>query len=107
MAFRFIPIIAGELEAIVKAQASRGADFGGRGFNPIAKVIAYIPLVVPVTIRALERANALADAMEARCYSSRGRTRYIVSESGTMDFALSISALVFGTAATFAGFILR
>lgn len=77
LSFRFIPLIAGELEAIVKAQASRGADFGtGRG-GPIAKLKSYLPLFVPVTVRALERAELLAEAMEARCYSGEGRTRYV------------------------------
>jgi len=77
-AFRFIPLVAGELEAIVKAQASRGGDFGtGRG-GPVAKARAYLPLFVPVTLRALDRAEILAEAMEARCYSESGRTRYVV-----------------------------
>ncbi len=75
-AFRFIPIIAGEIEDIVKAQSSRGADFGaGRG-GIIAKARAYLPLFVPVTVRALERAQSLAQAMEARCYTETGRSRY-------------------------------
>jgi len=75
IALRFVPMIAGELEAIAKAQASRGADFGsGRG-GPIAKARAYLPLFVPVTVRALERAEALAEAMEARGYTEEGRTR--------------------------------
>jgi energy-coupling factor transport system permease protein len=70
-----VPILVGELESIAKAQASRGADFGsGRG-GPIAKARAYLPLFVPVTIRALERAELLAEAMEARGYTGEGRTR--------------------------------
>jgi energy-coupling factor transport system permease protein len=70
-----VPILAGELESIAKAQASRGANFGsGRG-GPIAKARAYLPLFVPVTIRALERAEILAEAMEARGYAEEGRTR--------------------------------
>jgi len=78
--FRFIPVIALELESIVKAQASRGADFGsGRG-GPIAKARAYLPLFVPVTLRALERAELLAVAMEARGYSEEGVTRYAIYE---------------------------
>lgn len=77
-AFRFIPLIAGELESIVKAQAARGADFGTGKGGPFAKTRAYLPLFVPVTIRALERAEALGEAMEARCYSGGdGRTRYV------------------------------
>jgi energy-coupling factor transport system permease protein len=75
VALRFVPLVAGELEDIAKAQASRGADFGtGRG-GPIAKARAYLPLFVPVTIRALERAQIMAEAMEARGYTEEGRTR--------------------------------
>ncbi len=75
IALRFVPMIAGELESIAKAQASRGADFGsGRG-GPIAKARAYLPLFVPVTVRALERAELLAEAMESRGYAEKGRTR--------------------------------
>lgn len=73
-AIRFIPIIAGELEEIVKAQASRGADFGQDTKGLLAKARAYLPLFVPVTIRALERAEMLAEAMEARCYTGEGQT---------------------------------
>ena len=51
VAFRFIPIVAGELESVVKAQAARGADFGAGKGGPIRKARAYLPLVVPVTIR--------------------------------------------------------
>jgi energy-coupling factor transport system permease protein len=70
-----VPILVAELESIAKAQASRGADFGsGRG-GPIAKARAYLPLFVPVTVRALERAEIMAEAMEARGYSEDGRTR--------------------------------
>jgi energy-coupling factor transport system permease protein len=75
IALRFVPIIVGELEAIAKAQASRGADFGSGKGGPIAKARAYLPLFVPVTVRALERAELLAEAMEARGYTGEGRTR--------------------------------
>lgn len=95
LSFRFIPIVAGELEAIVKAQASRGADFGtGRG-GPLAKVKAYLPLFVPVTIRALERAELLAEAMEARCYTGRGGTRYVVYEGIPREALVRALALLF------------
>ena len=95
VAFRFIPIVAGELESVVRAQAARGADFGaGRG-GPIRKAKAYLPLVVPITVRALERAEALAEAMEARCYRAKGRTRFITNESGLADMAARAGALVF------------
>lgn len=68
---KFVPIVAGELEDIVKAQASRGATFGSESLHPLAKARNYLPLFVPVTIRALERAEILAEAMEARCYGGK------------------------------------
>jgi energy-coupling factor transport system permease protein len=95
VAFRFIPIVAGELESVVKAQAARGADFGaGRG-GPIRKARAYLPLIVPVTIRALERAEMLAEAMEARCYRPKGRSRYVMHASGPFDTAACVGALAY------------
>jgi len=99
IAFRFIPIIAGELEAIVKAQAARGADFGVSRGGPIRKARAYLPLFVPVTIRALERAENLAEAMEARCYVSKGRTRYAVTAIGRWDPLVKTGAVLYAAAA--------
>jgi energy-coupling factor transport system permease protein len=103
--FRFIPVIAGELEAIVKAQASRGANFGtGRG-GPIAKARAYLPLIVPVTVRALERAESLAEAMEARCYTGEGRTRFVHYTRIRGEIWVRVLALVVCAAAFAAGAI--
>ena len=75
IALRFVPLLAMEAEHIVKAQASRGADFGrGRG-GPLARVRRMLPLYVPLFLSALRRAEALALAMEARCYTGgAGRT---------------------------------
>ena len=95
VAFRFIPIITGELESVVKAQAARGADFGRRKGGPIRKAKAYIPLLLPVTIRALERAEALAEAMEARGYSSKGRSRYVEYLGGPGDMLARFGAGIF------------
>lgn len=98
VAFRFIPIVAGELEGTVKAQAARGADFGTGKGGPLRRARAYLPLVVPVTIRALERAEALAEAMEARCYEARGRTRYVKTEGGRYDLVARLAAIAFAGA---------
>jgi energy-coupling factor transport system permease protein len=94
VALRFVPIVAGELEAIVKAQASRGADFGsGRG-GPMAKARAYLPLFVPVTVRALERAEIMAEAMEARGYTEDGRTRLAVYPRRKGEFVADMLAIL-------------
>ena len=95
IAFRFIPIIAGEFESVVKAQAARGADFGTRSRGPLRKAKAYLPLIVPVTIRALERAEALGEAMETRCYGTGPSTRYIETAGGAADMTARILALAY------------
>lgn len=101
IALRFVPIIAGELETIAKAQASRGADFGSGKGGPLAKARAYLPLFVPVTIRSLERAELLAEAMESRGYAEEGRTR-LASYPMQKGEALARLAALAACAASFA-----
>jgi len=107
ISFRFIPIVAGELETIVKAQASRGGDFGTGKGGPIAKARAYLPLFVPVTIRALERAEILAEAMEARCYTEAGRSRYLVYPPVRGEAIVRAGLVALCAAAFAAGALLR
>ena len=68
IALRFIPILIEEVDKIMKAQISRGADFD-KG-NLIEKAKSLVPLLVPLFVSAFRRANDLAYAMESRCYSS-------------------------------------
>ncbi|MDA3958428.1 energy-coupling factor transporter transmembrane protein EcfT [Oceanispirochaeta sp.] len=73
---RYIPIQAMEAEHITKAQASRGGSFGTWKMGLFKKLRLYIPLLVPLFVAALERAEILVEAMEARCYEpgqERGR----------------------------------
>ncbi len=107
VALRFVPILAGEMEAIAKAQASRGADFGtGRG-GPISRARAYLPLFVPISVRALERAEALAEAMEARGYVEDGRTRLACYPKPRGEAASRIAAVVACAASFVADYSLR
>lgn len=64
LALRFIPTIIDEAKIILKAQASRGADFAERSWKEKAKVL--ITLLVPVTAGTFRRAQELTDSMEAR-----------------------------------------
>jgi energy-coupling factor transport system permease protein len=74
IALRFIPILLEETDKIMKAQIARGADF--ESGNLIKKAKSLVPLLVPLFISAFRRANDLAMAMEARCYSGgEGRTK--------------------------------
>ena len=74
IALRFIPTLIEETDKIMKAQAARGADF--ESGNLIKRVNALIPILVPLFLSALKRAEDLATAMEARGYhGGEGRTR--------------------------------
>lgn len=74
IALRFIPTTAEEAERIMTAQQARGARFDAGG--PVARARAYAPVLVPLFFQLFRRADALATAMEARCYrGSEGRTR--------------------------------
>ena len=55
-----------EAEKIMKAQMARGAEFSRGSLTRRAR--ALIPLLVPLFVSAFRRADALALAMEARCY---------------------------------------
>ncbi len=74
IALRFIPTLLEETDRIIKAQQARGADFEGGIFK---RAKALIPVLIPLLIGSFRRADELADAMDARCYSgAKNRTKY-------------------------------
>jgi len=69
IAYRFMPTVAEELERLMKAQASRGADFGRPGrLQFIQRTRQLVPVTVPLFVSAFRRAEDLIVAMESRCY---------------------------------------
>jgi energy-coupling factor transport system permease protein len=74
IALRFIPILVEETDKIMKAQTARGADF--ESGNIIQRLKSMLPILVPLFVSAIRRANDLALAMDARCYhGGAGRTK--------------------------------
>ena len=74
IALRFIPILIEETDKIMKAQMARGADF--ESGNVIQRIRNMLPILVPLFVSAIRRANELALAMDARCYhGGKGRTK--------------------------------
>jgi energy-coupling factor transport system permease protein len=94
IALRFVPTLAEEMERIMKAQASRGADISRQGFwRPDKAARVVLPLIVPLFMGAFRRAEDLVLAMEARCYvSGEGRTKYVQLQARTVDyFVIAVS----------------
>lgn len=75
IALRFIPTLIEEAQRIMQAQSSRGVDFQEGSIKE--KVSGILSLIVPLFVSAFQRAEDLADAMEARGYApGKPRTRY-------------------------------
>lgn len=93
IALRFIPTLAEETDKIIKAQTARGADF--ESGNIIRRTKAMIPLLVPLFVSAFRRADDLAEAMDARCYSGgRKRTRMKEIHFGRLDIISAVILII-------------
>ena len=93
IALRFIPTLLDETDKIIKAQTSRGADF--EHGNPIYRIKAMIPILIPLFVSAFRRADELAVAMECRCYNSEEkRTSYRRFRFGRYDFYALVFAVM-------------
>jgi energy-coupling factor transport system permease protein len=88
IALRFIPLTAEEAEKIIVAQTARGAHFKEGG--PIKRARAYVPVLIPLVVSLFRRADALAGAMEGRCYAGRGRTRLNDAKLSGSDVAIGV-----------------
>ncbi len=93
---RFFPMLAQVTERIAKAQASRGADWRPAGWNPIRRGRQVIPLIVPLFVTSLRRAENMALAMDARGYGSLPeRTSLVTLHYETRDWlVLGLALLV-------------
>lgn len=95
IALRFIPTLLEEVDKIISAQKSRGADMESGGLLKRAKAV--IPIMIPLFVSSFRRANELAYAMECRCYrGGKGRTKMNVMHIHGRDYgALAFSAVYF------------
>lgn len=95
---RFIPTLIEDTQRIMQAQASRGVDLDEGSIKE--KVQGIISMILPLFVSAFQRAEDLADAMEARgYYPGKVRTRYkqlkikpidIVALIGSMGLVLAV-----------------
>lgn len=78
IALRFVPTFAMEMERLMKAQASRGGGLTQAAkWNIVGQARARLPLVLPLFMIALRRAEDLVVAMESRGYvPNQTRTMY-------------------------------
>jgi energy-coupling factor transport system permease protein len=97
---RFLPLLAQTAERIAKAQYSRGADWGTGKGGLISRARQIVPLIIPLFLSSLRRAEKMALAMDARGYGvSRCRTslsnlHFKLKDGGALLLALALSALI-------------
>ena len=93
IALRFIPTILEEALRIMKAQQSRGVDMEEGKIQE--KIKAVLSLIIPLFVCAFQRAEDLANAMEARGYNPQGeRTRFHQLRIGWLDIVVLALCLI-------------
>ncbi|MDR2047507.1 MAG: energy-coupling factor transporter transmembrane protein EcfT [Clostridiales bacterium] len=94
IALRFIPSVREEADRIISAQKARGADFDTG--NIVRRARAMLPVLIPLFVSSLRRADELALALDSRCYNlSDKRTKMKVLRYKTADLGAAFYALIF------------
>lgn len=94
IALRFIPTLYDEATKIMNAQKSRGANF--ESGNILDRAKAMIPLLVPLFLNSMDRAEDLSTAMEARCYRPGVfRTKLNEISIGRIDLITMVGISIF------------
>ncbi len=96
LAFRLVPVFLDAALTVRDAQRCRGLDFTHGSVRE--RIARYVPVIVPVFIGGLRRADQMAFALEVRGFSS-GRVR---TELPRPPFAAADAALVGAVAAVMA-----
>ncbi|MBE9917893.1 energy-coupling factor transporter transmembrane protein EcfT [Paenibacillus donghaensis] len=94
IAIRFIPTIMQELDRILQAQQARGYDI--TSLKMPKRFFAYIPILIPLIIATVQRAEQLTMAIDARAYGNgKGRTVYKQLKFTRIDYIAGGLAIVF------------
>ncbi len=78
LTLRFIPVTADELSRVHDAQFARGASFGEGSLWQ--RLFAWRTVFIPLFVGLFRRADALASAMDVRCYGVPGVRRTTLHE---------------------------
>ena len=94
IALRFIPTLVEEVDKIMSAQKSRGADMESGGL--LKRVKAIVPVLIPLFVSSFRRAGELAEAMDCRCYrGGEGRTKMNRMHLVARDYIALCAVLVY------------
>lgn len=106
IALRFIPTLIEEINIIMSAQKSRGAELETGSLAKRAK--ALVPIFIPLFVSSFRRAYELAYAMECRCYNGdNGRTRMKIMKMSLKDYVTLILIFLIIAAVVYLSFFLK
>jgi len=89
LAFRLVPVFFDAALAVLQAQRCRGLELARGGL--VRRLRRFVPVLVPVLIGALRRADRMAMALELRGFNSgRPRTTYLRARAGRADAVAGI-----------------
>lgn len=92
IALRFIPTTAHEAQMIQLAQKARCANFDDG--NVFVRIKSWVPVFIPLFVRLFRRADDLADAMDARCYTGGRRTRMTTARMSAPDVVTLVIGII-------------
>lgn len=92
---RFLPLLGQATEQIAKAQAARGAAWGVKDQNLKQRIKLIIPVIVPMFLTSLQKAETMAMAMDSRGYGTNlNRGAYRQLDFKSQDGMLIAAALI-------------
>ncbi len=92
MSIRFLPLLAQEAQNIIDAQRSRGFNMSTR--NPIKLVKNYVPILIPLMVISLMKADSAAQALETRGFGySKNVSSYGSIKPSFYEIALTAAVL--------------
>ncbi|NPV55615.1 MAG: energy-coupling factor transporter transmembrane protein EcfT [Anaerolineae bacterium] len=90
VSLHFLPFLGEMAARIAKAQAARGAEWGSGTGGPLNRARQALPLILPVFLNALRKAETLADGMLSRAYGSQPQRTALVQLRFTPTDALAL-----------------
>ncbi|MBC7264422.1 MAG: energy-coupling factor transporter transmembrane protein EcfT [Chloroflexi bacterium] len=95
-ALNLVPVLRDEARTIMDAQRLRALTVFEKG-NMLQKILAYPPLVIPLVIGAMRRAQLMSVAMDARAFGAwRNRTYIQDIRMTTWDWIFLIMLIIYG-----------
>lgn len=92
LAFRLVPTFLATAHMVIDAQKCRGLDFDRGG--PLARLGRYVPLLVPVLVSSIKRAELLALGLESKGFGSGAdRTCATAYHATWRDWAASAASV--------------